>query len=80
MKVIESHQFAGHHENDLAIYLAEKELKSSVTAARIIKTLAKYQKTWLDGFPYYFLSTKELHNARQFVVSKELMERIQQLS
>lgn len=80
LKVIEFHRFKQVSQDELAMYLAEKETKTVVTEARILKTIPKYQKIWLEEFPYYFISTKELHNARQFEMTKELMENIQGLN
>ncbi|MBT2582940.1 type II CRISPR RNA-guided endonuclease Cas9 [Planococcus sp. ISL-109] len=79
LKVIEYHQFFGSPEGQLARHLAEKEAKAPVVGARILKTIPKYQKIWMEGFPYYFISTKELHNAQQFEIPRELMDTVQQL-
>ncbi|ANU10858.1 CRISPR-associated protein, Csn1 family [Planococcus antarcticus DSM 14505] len=80
LKVIEHHQFLKEPESQLAKFLAEKETNSPIIHARIIRTIPKYQKIWIEHFPYYFISTRELHNARQFEISYELMEKVKQLS
>lgn len=80
LKVIEYQQYAKATESQLAEFLATKETGSPVIDAQIIQTIPKYQKIWIDGFPYYFISTKELHNARQFEIPEDLMEMVKQLN
>lgn len=79
-KVIEKYQLKDSTLDERAMYLAQREVKEVITSANVVKILYKYQKIWIDEFPYYFISTSELHNARQFELSKEIMQQIETLN
>mgnify|MGYP001245870093 CR=1 FL=1 len=47
------------------MFLAKKIAKGRVIAAKIHTKIEKYQKIEIEGYPFYYISSNELHNARQ---------------
>lgn len=79
-KVIEKYQLKDYSPTELALYLVQREVKEEVVAAEIIKVIPKYQKILVNNFPYYFISSSELHNAKQFELPKVIMQEIENLN
>lgn len=63
--IIEKHQYTFKNESELAMFLAKKIAKGRVIAAKIHTKIEKYQKIEIEGYPFYYISSNELHNARQ---------------
>lgn len=74
LKVIENYQ--QQYNDQLALYLVQKQSKEQVISAEIVYELPKYQKIEIEGHPYYFISSGELHNAKQWKIPRELVEMI----
>lgn len=79
VSVIEKYQYLSNLK-DLALHLAQKNLKFEIIEATIEREIPKYQKVWIDNFPYFLISTTEFHNARQFEIPQKLMESSLQLN
>lgn len=76
--VIEEYQLRGASEKELAIFLAGKIAKGKVLDAKIHTKIEKYQLIEIDNDPFYFISSGELHNAKQLVLPKEVLRKYYQ--
>jgi CRISPR-associated endonuclease Csn1 len=64
--VIEKYQTKKITESELALFLAEKEAKGRVGAAKIHTRILKHQLITVNNHPLYFVSAGEMNNAKQF--------------
>lgn len=74
--IIERHQNRKQSEKELALFLAKKVAKGSVIDAKIHTKILKHQLIISNRHPLYFVSNKEMNNAKQFRPSTESIERI----
>lgn len=77
--VIEKYQNKSLSEKEFAIFLANKIAKGEVLDAKIHTKINKYQKIIYDDFPFYYVSSKELHNAKQLVLRPETLQNLYQI-
>src|SRR5699024_10334127 len=68
--VFEKYQNTGLSEKDLALFLANKVARGKVIDAIIHTRIHKYQLVEIDNFPFYFISSREMHNAKQLQLSR----------
>lgn len=71
LKVIEQYQLK---REDYAIALIQKEVKDTIVRAEILFELPKYQKIIWKDHEYYFATSSELHNAKQWVLPQHLVD------
>lgn len=69
--VIDFYKFKNTDEKALALYLARRENKDEVLDAQIVYKLNKGDLLYLNNHPCYFVSSKEVINAKQFELTVE---------
>lgn len=72
--VIEKYQKSDMSEEDLARFLAEKVARGRVINAVIHTKLEKYQRIKIDDAPFYYISSRELHNGKQLLLPKQTLK------
>lgn len=76
LNVIEKYQTRGYSEKQLAIFLADKVAKGKVLDATIHKRILKHQLCIIEDHPLYYVSDKELNNAKQLQLPSDLVNRL----
>lgn len=76
-KVIDQSKYQNLSLDEVAKILVEREGKKFVLSAKLVKRFPKYQKIMWAGHPYYFISTVELRNAKQWCMKPLLFEQLQ---
>lgn len=74
--VIEKYQLKNINKDDLALFLAKKVAKGDVVDAKIHKKILKHQLILVDNHPMYFVSAKEMHNAKQLMLGKNTLKQL----
>jgi len=74
--VIEKYQTKSLSEEQLAFILAEKVAKGPIVKAKIHKRILKHQLVIVDDHPLYFVSNRELNNAKQFYLQPDTLEKL----
>lgn len=74
--VIEKYQLQSVSESELAAYLASKISKGKILDAMIHSKIEKYQLINYKGHPFYYVSSGEMHNAKQLVLDPLLLQEI----
>ncbi|MEJ7541273.1 type II CRISPR RNA-guided endonuclease Cas9 [Staphylococcus intermedius] len=69
--VFDFYKFTNGNEKELALYLARRENKDEVLDAQIVYKLNKGDLLYLNNHPCYFVSSKEVINAKQFELTVE---------
>src|SRR5699024_6982757 len=74
--VIEKYQTKDYSKRELAMFLANKDTKGKVIDAKIHTDILKYQLITVNDYPLSFVSSAELHNAKQFLPSSKTLEKL----
>lgn len=69
--VFDFYKFQNGNEKELALYLAQRENKDEVLDAQIVYSLNKGDLLYINNHPCYFVSRKEVINAKQFELTVE---------
>lgn len=77
--VIEKYQLRKKTKKELAIFLANKIAKGQVIDAVIHAKILKYQLVSYKDHLFSMISAREKHNAKQLVLSKELLQDINEI-
>src|SRR5699024_6236226 len=67
--VIEKYQLQQKSQKELALFLASKVAKGTVVDATIHTKIEKYQRVSYNGHDFYYVSSNEMHNARQLILN-----------
>lgn len=71
--VFEKYQNRGLSEDQLAHFLAKKVASGKIVEAKIHTRIQKYQLVEIDDFPFYFISSSEMHNAKQLQLTVDVL-------
>lgn len=75
-RVIEKYQTKYYSKQELAHFLANKVSRGKVIDAKIHARILKHQQVMINNHPFYFISSREMNNAKQFILDKKILERM----
>lgn len=74
--VIEKYQLKEKGQKDLALFLASKTAKGEVVDATIHTKIEKFQMVSYEGHEFYYISSGEMHNAKQLLLPNKVIDTI----
>ena len=77
--VIEKYQLQQKSQKELALFLASKVAKGTVVDATIHTKIEKYQRVSYNGHDFYYVSSNEMHNARQLILNDGILQTLYNL-
>lgn len=74
--VIEKYQLKQKSIDELALFLASKVSNGKIIDAIIHTKIEKYQKVFYKEHEFYYISSNEMHNARQLILNANILSTI----
>lgn len=74
--VIEKYQTKNYTKQEFANFIANKVSRGKVLDAKIHTKILKHQHIIVNDHPFYFISASEMNNAKQFLLNKDILERL----
>src|SRR5699024_7093291 len=71
--VIEKYQLGHANSKEFAHFLASKVAKGNVTDAIVHTKIEKYQRVLYDNHDFYYISSNEMHNAKQLILQANIL-------